>query len=185
MQKIAAILLCVLLLGVGQAKPEVPIGPGVLAEALEAAGLRVLPKKRLAKDFTLPLLSGETRALSSFKGQVVLLNFWATWCNPCTEEMPSMEELYTRLRAHGLEVLAVNLNEKPKTVADFIQKSGYTFPVLLDQSGKASRKYGIQAIPATFIIDREGYVIAAVVGSKNWTDPAILAALESCLNAGQ
>jgi thiol-disulfide isomerase/thioredoxin len=119
--------------------------------------------------------------LSDLKGSVVFLNFWATWCPPCREEMPSMETLYRRLGKAGLEFLAVDIGEPQKAVETFVTERGLTFPVALDGSGRVSETYGIRSIPATFIIDRDGSIIAAVVGGRKWDDPKVIAAFEALL----
>jgi len=150
------------------------------ARLLGNAGIQVI-KQTDPVDFTLTLLNGESAALSSCKGKVVLLNFWATWCPPCREEMPSMENLYKRFNGQGLEILAVNLRETAGAVQKFIKSNGYTFPVMLDSDGKIGGIYGVRGIPTTFIIDREGKIIGKVGGSIYWDTPQVFAAIESLL----
>ena len=150
---------------------------------LRAARIQVLDQQIEPRDFTLPLLSGENASLSSYKGKVVILNFWATWCPPCRAEMPSMETLYQRFKNQGLEILAVDLGESARTVRQFIQDHNYTFPVMLDSNSRIGSLYGIQSIPTSFIIDREGKIIGRVVGAIHWDTPQAIAAFEALLNS--
>jgi peroxiredoxin len=175
---LAAILLEALLVP-GQA------GAQVSAEAertLKEAKIRVL-KPRDPVQFSLPLLPGGNAALSAYKGKVVVLNFWATWCPPCRAEMPSMETFYRRFKSQGLEILAVDGGEDAATVRQFIQQNGYTFPVLLDRDNAVNSRYGVSAIPTTYILDRNGSIIATVVGSIRWDDPKVTAAFDALLKS--
>ena len=135
---------------------------------IRAVGLQPLKEGTAIVDFQLDLLGGGSRTLSSYKGKVVFLNFWATWCGPCRQEMPSMERLYQRLNDKGLEILAVNLQEDDKTVQKFVDEYELTFPVLLDRSGRVGSTYGARSIPTTYIVSREGYVIAGTIGTREW-----------------
>ena len=157
-----------------------------LSRAFSEAGLPLLKEPVSIRDFSLPRASQEENAepfsLSGLKGKVVFLNFWASWCGPCREEMPSMEALYNQYRDKGLEIIAVNIQESNEQVLAFMKTNGLSFPAALDSDGKVSATYGIQAIPASFIIDREGKIIARKVGSINWNTPKVRAAMERVLN---
>jgi thiol-disulfide isomerase/thioredoxin len=159
--------------------------PETVQRAFSQARIPLLKKRSPIKDFSLPLLGGGTQTLSALKGKVVFLNFWATWCPPCQDEMPSMENLYQRLGKAGLEFLAVDLQENGQDVEAFITENNLNFPIALDEPGRVSRLYGIRNIPTTFIIDRNGMIIANVVGSKEWDSPAVITAFETLLNNGQ
>jgi len=135
---------------------------------LQRVGLQVPPPGLASVDFDLENTRGETVSLSSLKGKVVFLNFWATWCGPCREEMPSMQRLYEAYADKGLEILAVNLMEDSRSVERFARDFGLTFPMLLDTQGRVGSTYGARAIPTTYLIDREGYVIGAMAGSRDW-----------------
>jgi thiol-disulfide isomerase/thioredoxin len=154
------------------------------AKAFDEAGLRLLRERVSPRDFSLSALEGETGTLSSYKGKVVFLNFWATWCGPCRVEMPSLEAVYNKFSDKGLEMLAVNCAEDNAAVRSFIKNEGFSFPVLLDLDGRISANYGIQSIPTTFLIDRDGMIILRLVGSIDWNTPKIHAALESLLSNG-
>lgn len=130
-----------------------------------------------APDFTLPTLAGGETTLSAYRGQVVILNFWASWCGPCRAEMPALEQVYAAQRAHGLEVLAVNSTVQDSLAAahDFAQALGLTFPVPLDHTGTAT--YLVRGLPSTFVIDRRGVIRAVVFGG-----PISVATLETLVD---
>ena len=119
----------------------------------------------LAPDFQGLTLDGQTISLSDLRGKPVLINFWATWCPPCREEMPYLQQVYEEWLHKRLVVLAVNVGENPSKVEEFIQVNNLTLPVLLDVNGVAAQQYGITAIPATFFVDQSGIVQEKVVGS--------------------
>ncbi len=111
-----------------------------------------------APDFSLASLAGDEISLSDYKGQVILVNLWATWCPPCKAEMPTLNAFYEAHRDDGFVVLAVNSQEGAATVKDFIQTNGFTFPVLLDANGEVMGRYHVRALPTSFIIDRNGLI---------------------------
>lgn len=122
-----------------------------------------------AQDFGLPALRGDNVRLSDYRGKVVFLNIWATWCPPCREEMPSMESLYQRLKGRDFEMLAVSIDREGKNaVGPFAAKYGLTFPVLLDPESKTYRLYGLTGVPETFIIDKNGVIVNKIIGPQNW-----------------
>lgn len=163
---------------------EKPVSDGV-RRAFSQARISLLRKRVPIEDFSLPLLSGGTQTLSGLKGKVVFLNFWATWCPPCQSEMPSMDSLYRRFRERGLEFLAVDIQEAQNSVEHFVSESKLSFPVALDESGRVSSIYGVRSIPTTFIIDRDGMIIATAMGGRNWDTSAVITAFETLLNDGQ
>ena len=161
---------------------EDEIDPRV-TEALTAMGMVTFEKPFDIADFTLRDLSGESHTLSNYSGSVVFLNFWATWCPPCREEMPSMQSLYERYGDDGLVMLAVNLLESEPEASDFVEHFGYTFPVLLDLDGRAGTTYAVRAIPTTYIINRRGQIIGMRPGYHNWEDPTVIDAFDTLLSA--
>ncbi len=146
------------------------------------AGLSVLKSKQPSLDFTLSDLNGNPVSLKSLRGKVVFLNFWATWCPPCRSEMPSMEILYRSYKDKGLEFLTVDVGEDREDVAAFIKEFKLSFPVVLDSSGRVSARYGVRGIPATFIIDRDGDIVAYATGSRDWSISEMFAAFDLLLN---
>lgn len=134
-----------------------------------------------APDFELPTLSGETVRLSDLRGKIVFVNFWATWCAPCREEMPSMEGLYGRLGTDQFEMLAVSVDEGGEpAVREFLAEIPHSYPVLMDATGerrlsaRTGQAYGITGVPETFVIDRRGYIVEKVIGPADWTDPSMV-----------
>jgi len=178
----AILVICAAFLVFLPHQAEAQVSPEA-ARALRDANIQVLGQRIDPRDFTLPLLTGGNATLSSYRGKVVILNFWATWCPPCRVEMPSMETLYQRFNAQGLEILAVDIGENASTVQQFIRSAGYTFPVLLDSANRVSSVYGIEAIPTTYIIDREGKIIGRVVGSIMWDNQRVIAAIDALLKS--
>ena len=134
-----------------------------------------------APDFTLKDIHGKTLALSSLKGKVVLINFWATWCPPCKAEMPSMNKLYNEMRAQGLEVIAVSTDNSLSTVKDFLAKNHLDFPVLFDDDKAVTRQYHVFSMPTTFLIDRNGIIAEKFYGEEDWTDPVVRKKIEKLL----
>jgi peroxiredoxin len=153
-----------------------------LEAAVKSMGLLYLADQPPAIDFTLEKLGGGKVKLSDFKDKVVILNFWATWCGPCRVEMPSMQSLYDQIKDQDVVMLAVDSQETPEVVDEFIKEFKYTFPVLLDTSGSATAQYSIQAIPTTYIIDRNGRVVAGKAGSHDWSNPAVRKGLDLLLS---
>jgi len=111
-----------------------------------------------APDFTLRSVGGANLRLAEQRGQVVLVNFWATWCGPCRQEMPHLNRIYDKYRSSGFVLLGVNIDDDPRVAADLAAKLGLRFPVLLDTDKKVSRVYDMSAMPATLLIDRDGRV---------------------------
>ena len=109
-------------------------------------------------DFSIGSLAGGNIALSDYAGDVVIMNFWATWCPPCRAEMPGLNRFYEAHHDEGLVLLAINEEESVETVRPFIQANNFTFPVLLDLQGKVAQQYSTRSFPTTFIIDREGVI---------------------------
>ncbi|MGP4078054.1 thiol-disulfide oxidoreductase ResA [Halobacillus sp. K22] len=112
-----------------------------------------------APDFTLKTLEGETVQLSDYRGQGVFLNFWATYCKPCEEEMPYIESQYQKFKDQGVKVLAVDVGENDVTVESFVERKDMTFPVLMDRGEQLIGAYGIGPIPVTFLVDKNGKVV--------------------------
>jgi peroxiredoxin len=128
-----------------------------------------------APDITLPGLDGRTVNLKEYRGKVVFLNIWATWCPTCREEMPSMEKLSQELKGEAFEILAVSVDKAgAKAVAPFMKAHNLSFRVLLDPEGQIARPYGVTGVPESFIINKEGIIEKIVIGPIDWTEPAIV-----------
>jgi thiol-disulfide isomerase/thioredoxin len=183
LKKLITLLTFVSLFPLAAAADPMDTGENV-KQAFKSAGLPLLREKVPAAGFSLKLVDGRTVTLDALRGRVVFLNFWATWCPPCREEMPSMEILYRRFRDQGLEFIAVDIMENGKTVSAFLADNNLSFPAALDSNGRVSNGYGVQAIPATFIVDRDGKIILYTVGGRRWDTPAIIAAFGELLESG-
>lgn len=153
----------------------------VLIAALVALALAASARAELkpwsgapeAPPIALRTLAGEPLALADLRGKVVVVNFWATWCEPCIEEMPSMQRLRHRLRGEPFEILAVNYQEGVPRIRAFLDKVPVTFPIVRDTDGAVARAWNARVFPSSYVIDRAGRIRYAVVGSIDWSAPAI------------
>jgi peroxiredoxin len=134
----------------------------------QAMGMATLPTSP-APDFTLPDLKGNQAALRDYRGKLVFLNFWATWCIPCREEMPAMEQLHQRFGSQGLTIVAINHQENLGQVRAFVDQHRLSFQALLDHDGAVFRKYTVMGLPTTYLISRDGTLLARGVGGRDWT----------------
>ena len=120
---------------------------------------------RLAPDFTLIDLEGDSVTLSDFQGKAVFINFWATWCPPCRAEMPDIEAVYQEYKSKDVVVIGVDLLETESEVRQFVQRGGYSWTFVIDTTGEVTNDYGITAIPTSFFLDKEGIIRAVKVGA--------------------
>jgi peroxiredoxin len=128
-----------------------------------------------APDFTLKDLGGKDVRLSDLRGKIVVLNFWATWCPPCREEIPSMMRLNQAMTGKQFQMLAVSQDEGGKeAIETYFSKSSNNLPALIDNDQKIGKRYGLTGVPETFIIDKKGVILKKVVGALDWSQPAIL-----------
>jgi peroxiredoxin len=135
-----------------------------------------------APDFLLKDIGGRDVSLADFSGKLVVLNFWATWCPPCREEMPSMQKLYRTMQGRPFEMLAVSIDDDPKRVERFRSTMDYTFPILMDQNQEVAALYGTTGVPETFLIGPDGTILYKVIGPLDWEDPKNLAVIEEILS---
>lgn len=127
-----------------------------------------------APAFELKDIDGKKTALSEYKGKVVLLNFWATWCEPCRAEIPSLKSLYATLMDKGFVVLGVSVDTSEKTVRTFILDKKIAFPVLLDKEKDVYfDQYALMGLPTSFLINRDGIIVEKIIGERNWDSPDI------------
>lgn len=164
--------------------PDSPTAVGPLAPAqLARLGLRRSPGGMLPPEFSLRTLEGETVSLTALRGQVVLLNFWATWCLECRQELPALETLHRRFGPRGLAVVGINTRESPIDVRSYVRDRGLTFPLLLDSGGTVTRGYGVIGLPTTFLVGRDGRPAALAVGAREWASAAAVEIVEALLAA--
>jgi peroxiredoxin len=145
------------------AGPAAATDPGTALELIRPG--RVQP----AKPFEVATPDSGPLRLADFKGKVVFVNFWATWCPPCKEEMPAMERLYRKYRERGLAVLAISLDsDGAAVVAPFVKEHGFSYPIGLDRTMAVANLYGVRVLPSSFIIDRNGNLAALALGPRDW-----------------
>ncbi len=137
-----------------------------------------------APEFTLPDMDDEPHSLADYRGQVVLLNFWATWCPPCREEMPSMERLYQTLKDEGFAVVAVNQFETPDHVFAYTGQLEVdpTFTLLFDSDSSVANSYGVVGLPSTYLIDKQGLIRYKAIGGREFDHPEVEALIRGLMN---
>ena len=148
---------------------------------LDAAELKRWKGKPAALPIELLTPEGAPFSLKQLRGKVVLVNFWATWCEPCITEMPSLQRLRNELAASDFEVLAVNYQEGPARINGFIQKMNLTLPVVRDTDGSVARNWGARVFPASYLVDRAGDIRYAASGDVDWTSPKMVSTIRSLL----
>ena len=134
----------------------------------------VSPKnEKIAPNFTLETVTGEKISLKDFKGKTVLLNFWATWCQPCKKELPSMQRIYEELSSEGVEVVAISIDRnKKERVKQYIKNHNLTFPILLDPGQKVRKDYFILGLPTSYLIGIDGKLKGFISGAREWDSNA-------------
>ena len=147
------------------------------ATSLASSGL----EGQTAPDFALKSSTGENLRLSEYRGDVVMINFWATWCGPCRQEMPLLDELYTRYERVGFNLLGVNIDDDSRRAMQMIEELGVNFPVLFDARKEVSELYNVEAMPVTVLVDREGTVRYVHHGYKPGYENAYLDQIRSLL----
>lgn len=147
------------------------VSPGEAINYKLVPNLEEMKDRSPAPEFTLPNPAGKKVALKEFRGKLVLLNFWATWCAPCREEMPSMERLYGRFKGKGFVIVGVNVKDSRKDALSFLKELKITFPIVLDPDGQVGLLYGAWGLPVTYLIDPRGTAIARAWGPAAWDSP--------------
>ena len=162
-------------------KPTEAVEPSSKKELMRALGIQLYEEEVPAFEFALPDLKGNPISLGDFKGKLVLLNFWATWCPPCIEELPSMERLHSEYEDQGLVLLAVAVRESAHIIKDFVEERDLSFRVLLDENGQVYETYRVMSVPTTFLISKDGKVIGQRIGGMNWASPQVLSLISLLL----
>jgi peroxiredoxin len=155
-------------------------------DAFEKAGISEFKEGQRGPAFSLATLDGRRRALADYRDKLVILNFWATWCVPCTDEMPALEALWNDYRARGLVVLGVSVDRGgPRALLEpYVRNLEITFPILLDPDGKTAGGWRVTALPATFVVKPGGEVAGNAVGAREWRSEQMQALLTGMLPAG-
>lgn len=133
--------------------------------------LEEMKDRPAAPEFTLPNPDGRKISLKDFRGKLVFLNFWATWCEFCRQEMPAMERLYREFKSKGFEIVAVNVKDNRKDALAFAKELKVSYPIVMDPEGEVGLLYGAFAMPTTYLIDRKGVVVARLWGPADWYSP--------------
>jgi len=154
----------------------------LLASSLLFTNAYAIDKNETAPDFTLKSRSGENLKLSEFRGEIVMINFWASWCGPCRQEMPELESLYQRYKPMGFTLLGVNVDEQIKNAEKMLKQIPVSFPVLFDREHKVSDLYEVGAMPTTIIIDRNGTIRDIHLGYQLGTEKLYQEQIEALLS---
>lgn len=137
----------------------------------------------MAPDFTFSDMNGKPVTLSQHRGKVVFLNIWATWCGPCRIEMPAMEKLYQKFKKKDFVILAISIDRQGESVVrPFINELGISFPILLSPDGSIQKMFMVNALPASFIINKSGLIVAEVIGARDWFGPKTIETFESLIS---
>ena len=157
-------------------------GVGVLWLALHPRAHGPVTVGERAPDFTLPGLQSNNVSLAQYRGKVVVLNFWATWCPPCIMETPSLEQFATDLKPDGVTVIGVSVDENGQQLRQFVKQYQLSYPVARDPDAALAHRYGTYKFPETYIIGRDGHVAEKIIGMANWTDPRMISFVKSLTN---
>ncbi|MDP2601812.1 MAG: TlpA disulfide reductase family protein [Deltaproteobacteria bacterium] len=147
------------------------------------SNLQEIKDRSPAPGFTLPDLERGKVSLKDFRGKLLMLNFWASWCVPCREEMPAMERLYQKYKDRGFVILGVNLKDDKKSAISFVRELKITFPIGFDPNGEVGLLYGAWGLPATYLIDTKGIALARAWGPADWFSPGARELIEALLDA--
>lgn len=173
MKRFLYLFALIVLISASACKRKEPQSPGTSAGPVE---------RKPAPEITVTPLNGNSIKLSELKGKVVLLNFWATWCPPCREEIPSMMKLNSAMAGKPFQMVAVSVDEGGKpAIESFFRTSGFMLPAYTDPGSKAATVYGITGVPETFIIDKNGIIVKKVIGPFAWDGPEATAFLDGLM----
>lgn len=134
------------------------------------------------RDFKLPALNGKTHSLSDFKGKVVLVNFWASWCIPCVQELPELVQLKNQMADQPLEIIALNTGESKYDVEKFNRRYKINLPVLLDTHRKVFNSWNVKLLPTSFLLDRAGHIRYQVLGNPGWDKEQTIKVIQKLIN---
>ena len=157
------------------------LAPSTYGDLLRALDLAAYPPHERAPAFSTVTTDGRRLELIALRGRVVLLTFWATWCEPCLAEMQSFDAVQRELGPAGLAIVAVNMREEPAEIARYERSRALAFPLARDERGTIGRSYGVVGLPTTFVIARDGRAIGRAVGPRDWRSDAARALLRALL----
>ena len=138
------------------------------AEKSPNINLASIANPRKAPDFTLKDMDGKVYKLSQFRGNAVIINFWTSWCPPCAYEMPALNRAWKKTRKMKIKILAINIGENEDQIFSFLGKYPVDFPLIMDRSGNTVKQWKVIALPTTFVVDKNGYIVYRAVGGRDW-----------------
>lgn len=150
----------------------ISVTPSQAADNVERP--RLMKKPIPAPSFTLKDMDGNIHKLADYRGQVTVANFWATWCPPCREEMPSMERAWKQLKKENIAMLAINVGEDADTIFTFTADYPVSFPLLMDQDSSVINEWPVRGLPTTFVLDKQGRIVYRVIGGREWDHPQLI-----------
>ena len=153
-----------------------------VAELLQKLNLTAYARSTIPPQFNGRTTDGREVSLASLRGKVVLLNFWATWCQECRPEMPMFQRLHHEFAPQGLNVIGINSREAMPAIQKFAKELGLTFPLVLDRKGEINAAYGVIGLPTTFLIGRDGRAVARAIGSREWASAPARALIQALLS---
>lgn len=163
----------------------VSAGPTFAGDPFASIKMSRLPAGSMAAPFELATLDGKVVKSSELAGKVVLVNFWATWCGPCKEEMPSLARLQQQLDPTRFALLTVTTDLQPQGIVHFLSQLGVNLPVLFDEDQEVSRSFMVRGLPTTIVIARDGTLVGRAVGPRAWDSPEALAAMRQVMESGK
>lgn len=179
----ALTVLMIYVLGTGcEKKDKSDSGKGTIQTRVNQETRESPQEGFLAPSFSLPKLNGSVVNLIDYKGRVVLVNFWASWCGPCKMEIPSLNRLYQKRKSNGFEIVAISLDRTPASkLATFVSEKQMDFPILLNPEGDVSERYSVRGIPSSFLLDKKGMIRWKVVGGVEWDREDVLSKIDQLL----
>lgn len=149
---------------------------------LHASGMEYPEENFFAPSFELPSLEGRKIKLADFRGKIIFINFWATWCIPCKTEMASMEKLYQRFKGTDFKMLAISVDKDISAIKPYLEKYNLTFPVLLDPENLVKKKYKTVGLPETYLVDKRGLILHKAIGPRDWFTKTIIEVFEQLVS---
>ncbi len=149
---------------------------------LHASGMEYPEENFFAPSFELVSLEGQKIKLADFRGKIVFINFWATWCVPCKTEMASMEKLYQRFKSTDFQMLAISVDKDISSIKPYLEKYNLTFPVLVDPENRVKKKYKTVGLPETYLVDKRGIILYKAIGPRDWFTKTILESFEQLVS---
>ncbi|MGH7205781.1 MAG: TlpA family protein disulfide reductase [Nitrospiraceae bacterium] len=151
------------------------------ADLYAATGMQRIKGESIAPSFALKTMDGQSVNSESLRGKVVMINFWATWCGPCREEMPALQRLRQRFKANEFELLAVTTEQQKEAIDGFVKALGLTFPIVLDETTDVSAAFGVRGLPTTVLIGKNGQVLGRAVGPRGWDSREAVSLIRSVM----